>query len=63
MPLVGLSNAEIMFNNVDLPEPDLPYKIAISPRLILKDIPFNQIRNNLKTVELRLNDEKRKDDN
>ena len=29
-----------MFNSVDLPDPDLPYKIAISPRLILKDIPF-----------------------
>lgn len=35
-PVDGLSNALIMFNNVDLPEPDFPYKIAISPRLMLK---------------------------
>lgn len=31
LPEVGLSRALIMFNNVDLPDPDLPYRTTISP--------------------------------
>ena len=42
-PFVGFSNPASIFNNVDLPEPEVPTIAQNSPLLIVKLTPFNAL--------------------